>query len=144
MVLPALEGLWLWFSNICTDSPTKRIFSATRTGMYEGSISTRRENCCRDGASIFSSSISLYKGRTSETLRTSDKPRYFSTIFFLSLSKRLWTLRSFQGWGYVYIPSRFKMRQFISTVSTTSMDFNRTLEKVTVLSVKIKRIKNID
>ncbi len=59
---PARDGLWLWFSNICTDSPTKRIFSATRTGMYEGSISTRKENCCRDGASMFSSSISLYRG----------------------------------------------------------------------------------
>lgn len=57
---PARDGLWLWFSNICTDSPTKRIFSATRTGMYEGSISTRKENCCREGASMFSSSISLY------------------------------------------------------------------------------------
>ena len=31
--LPALDGLWLWFSNICTDSPTNRIFSATRMGM---------------------------------------------------------------------------------------------------------------
>jgi len=60
---PARDGLWLWFSNICTDSPTKRIFSATRTGMYEGSISTRKENCCREGASMFSSSISLYRGK---------------------------------------------------------------------------------
>lgn len=57
--VPALDGLWLWFSNIWTDSPTKRIFSATRMGMYEGSISVRKENCCRDGASMFSSSISL-------------------------------------------------------------------------------------
>lgn len=30
--LPALDGLWLWFSNIWTDSPTKRIFSATLMG----------------------------------------------------------------------------------------------------------------
>lgn len=59
---PARDGLWLWFSNICTDSPTNKIFSATRTGMYEGSISTRKENCCRDGASMFSSSISLCRG----------------------------------------------------------------------------------
>lgn len=70
---PARDGLWLWFSNICTDSPTKRIFSATRTGMYEGSISTRKENCCRDGASMFSSSISLY--RETVTNRKLFKPR---------------------------------------------------------------------
>lgn len=72
-LLPALEGFWLWFSNIWTDSPTKRIFSATRTGMYEGSISTRRENCCRDGASMFSSSISLYRGTNQENSSSSTK-----------------------------------------------------------------------
>lgn len=133
-VSPALEGLWLWFSNIWTDSPTKRIFSATRTGMYEGSISTRRENCCRDGASMFSSSISLYIGRT---VNKSRRYNIFSKIFHLG--KRIWTLVYLLGWRCVYIyylHLHFKMRHFISTMSSTGMDFNRMSEKLQYLVVR--------
>ncbi len=41
---PARDGLWLWFSNICTDSPTKRIFFSYSDRYVRGKhLHTQRE-----------------------------------------------------------------------------------------------------